>query len=93
MAAQSPAKIVLFGSRARGDERPDSDLDLLVIEREVESRWDERLRLRKELSGLGVPIDLIVVSAKQAEQWEHVPGTVLHQALREGKVLAEPGSA
>jgi hypothetical protein len=45
-AAGSPARVVLFGSRARGGARDDSDLDFLVIEAQVESKLDEMVRLR-----------------------------------------------
>lgn len=43
-AARSPQRIVLFGSRARGDARADSDLDFLVIEAHVENKLDEMVR-------------------------------------------------
>ena len=46
--------LLLFGSRARGDSRPDSDLDLLIIEPDFDRRGEEYERLRKELRGLGV---------------------------------------
>lgn len=45
-AASSPARVVLFGSRARGDTRPGSDLDFLVIEERVDSKLSEMVRLR-----------------------------------------------
>lgn len=87
--ARPPARVILFGSHARGEAGPGSDLDLLVIERDVPSRREERVRLRRALKGLGVPIDLIVVSEEQVEEWGEVPGTMLNAALREGRVLAE----
>lgn len=91
LAAAAPgAKVILFGSRARGEGRPDSDLDLLVIEPgEVSERRAETARLRRELRGLEVALDVIVVSAKHAEQWGHFKGTVLNEALNEGRVLVE----
>lgn len=88
-AARPPARVILFGSHARGDSTPGSDLDLLVIERDVDSRRAERVRLRKALRGLGVPIDLHVVSERHVEEWGEVDGTMLNEALREGRTLAQ----
>jgi predicted nucleotidyltransferase len=86
-AARSPARVVLFGSRARGDARADSDLDFLVIESELESKLQEMVRLRDALPPLGVPVDVVVVSEDEASRRERVPSTLVHRALREGRVL------
>lgn len=88
LATAAPdAKVILFGSRARGEGRSDSDLDLLVIEPELKSRRAEFVRLRQALGDLGVPIDLIVVPASHVDEWGHFEGTMLNDALREGRVL------
>ena len=89
LAAAAPdARIILFGSRARGEAGSDSDLDLLVIEPEVKSRRAESVRLREALGDLGVPVDLIVVPSSHVEEWGHFEGTMLNDALREGRVLS-----
>lgn len=88
-AVRPPARVIVFGSHARGEQTPESDLDILVIERDVESRRGERVRLRGALRGLGVPIDLIVLSEEHVEEWGEVEGTMLEAALREGRVLVE----
>ncbi len=86
--AAPDAEVVLFGSRARGDAHADSDLDLVVIEPDFERRGDEYVRLRKELRGLGVAVDLIVYREREADEWRGVPGTFLHEVLGEGRVLS-----
>jgi len=82
------AKVILFGSHARGDARAGSDLDFLVIEPEVEGRHREMVRLRRALRGIDAPIDVLVYSEEQARAWGGVPGTAIHDALQEGTVLS-----
>lgn len=86
-AAAPDATIVLFGSRARGDERADSDVDLLVVEPRVRSRHREMVRLTDVLRPLRLRVDVLVVSRRLFQEWADVPGTVIYQAIKEGKVL------
>jgi predicted nucleotidyltransferase len=85
--AAPDARVILFGSRARGEGRSGSDLDLLVIEPDLKSRRAEFVRLREALGDLGVPVDLFVVSDRHVEQWGQVRGGMIHDALRDGRVL------
>ncbi len=87
-AAGSDACVILFGSHARGDAGPGSDLDLLVIEPEVRGRNAEFVRLRRALGEIGTPVDLILYGANHVEKWGDVPGTLINEALKEGRVLA-----
>jgi len=88
LAAAAPdAKVILFGSRARAQARSDSDLDLLVIKPDVKSRRAKSVRLREALGNLGAPIDLVVVPASHVDEWGHFEGTMLNDALQEGRVL------
>ena len=89
VVAAKPSKIILFGSYARGDATEDSDLDLMVIEREVPNKLNEMVRLRQELRPLRIPVDLLVYSQDYVDEWGHLPGTALYWALHEGKVLHE----
>jgi predicted nucleotidyltransferase len=88
-AAASPARVVVFGSHARDDTADGSDLDFLVIERDVEDRAREMVRLRDALPPLAVPVDVIVVTEAQASKWARVKGTLVRAALDEGRVVAE----
>jgi predicted nucleotidyltransferase len=85
--AARPARIVLFGSHARGDAREDSDVDLLVIEPRVEDRAREMVRLRRQLRPLRIPVEVLVYSEEEVARWGKQPGSALYWALREGKVV------
>jgi predicted nucleotidyltransferase len=89
VAAANPRKVILFGSYAEGRATSESDLDLLVIEREVASKRKEMVRLRKAIGSVGLPVDVLVYSEKEVADWGHLPGTALYWALKEGKVLYE----
>ncbi len=88
-----PEMIILFGSHARGDARPDSDLDLLVVESEAfgkeRSQRLEAVRLYRALRGLGVPKDILVFTRAEVEYWRDSLNHVVARALREGRVLYE----
>lgn len=84
-----PERIVLFGSYARGEATEESDLDLLVIQREVLDRASEMVRLRRALRPLRVPVDVLVYSAEEVARWGEQPGSALYWALREGKTVYE----
>jgi len=88
-----PAQIILFGSRSRRDYRPDSDIDLLVVERAPfggnRSRRKEAARIWKALAGFRFPKDILVFSQSEMEQWRDSRNHVAAHALREGRILYE----
>lgn len=88
-AAPPESKVILFGSHARGDADADSDFDFLVIEPSVTSKAKEMVRLLAVLEPLRVAADVVVVPREYVEEWGDVPGTLIHDAMREGRVLAE----
>ncbi len=83
------SRVFLFGSHARGTADHGSDYDVLVIEPTVDSPIRESVRLRRQLRGLGVPIDVVVMDDAKARRRAVVRGTMVEQALREGRLLAE----
>jgi predicted nucleotidyltransferase len=86
--AAPSARVILFGSHARGEADSRSDLDLLVIEPRVDNPADEAVRLHRTLRGLRIPADVVVVDEDLARRRSVVAGTMVERALREGRVLA-----
>ena len=83
--------LVIFGSRATGNARPDSDLDLLVVEHtphlegqaKVASWWRHFERLKP----LRLPVDLIVSGSADAARLAGSRWHVISEAARHGRVL------
>ncbi len=90
-AAPAGSEVILFGSHARGDAVPDSDLDFLVVEPNVHSKHAEMVRLRDALRPLRVPADVLVTSRAIFEDWRDTPNNVLFQAWTEGRLFHEMG--
>ena len=86
-----PIKVILFGSYARGTAGEQSDIDICVIEdqKQLSDRHSESVRLRRALSPLRIPVDIVVHSSQAVQEWGEVPGTLINRILREGKVLYE----
>jgi predicted nucleotidyltransferase len=89
LAIEAPnARVVLFGSHARGSATSRSDIDVLVIEPEVENTALESVRLMRAVGDLRLPVEIVVVSEREAAEWRDVRGSLVHIALSEGRVLA-----
>lgn len=92
-ATTTPERIILFGSYARGEPDPDSDLDLLVIVPGIQHPRRESTRIRRALRGLLVPVDVIVATPEQVEQYRDSDVLIYGTALQEGRVLYERPAA
>jgi len=84
-----PQRIILFGSRARGQARSDSDFDLLIIAPSTEPRWRRTVPVYRLLAGLGVPKDIVWWTPEEVAEWRDVKSHFIHTAIREGRVLYE----
>ena len=84
-----PSRVVLFGSRARGDAKEQSDVDLLVVMPDSPDKRKTAVDIHVCLADLPVAKDIVVTTPDEIERRGHLVGTVLRAALREGKVLYE----
>jgi predicted nucleotidyltransferase len=82
-----PEKVILFGSHARSDAGPDSDVDLLVVMSAEGSIREKRLEIRRALRDIPLPLDVIVTPPADFAWRKDVVGTIEWPAAREGKVL------
>ena len=82
-----PIKIILFGSYARGNAGPDSDVDLLIVMPVRGSRHKKAVQIGVALHDIAVPKDVIVVTPEEFEWRKDVIGTIEWPAVREGQVL------
>jgi predicted nucleotidyltransferase len=90
--AVDPNRIVLFGSRARGEADPNSDIDILIIAPSTLPRWRRTVPLYRLLAGVGAAKDLVWWTPEEVEEWRMVRSHFVTTALREGKVLYEKPS-
>jgi predicted nucleotidyltransferase len=88
------AEVRLFGSRARGDARPDSDIDLLITAPDGWLAEQDRFSLLNQLWGAvarpDVSVDLLLYTRSQAARRANQPGSVVQQAFTAGVLLHAP---
>jgi predicted nucleotidyltransferase len=85
-AVPAGSRVILFGSRGRGETRADSDYDFLVVEPQVDDPFAEMVRLSALLGAALIPADVIVVSRDWFDRWRDEPNSLARRAVREGKV-------
>lgn len=85
-----PKKLIIFGSYVRGAMRRDSDLDVLVVtgDESIDPRR-ESVRIRRELRGALMPMDILVVTESKLRELAEAPGLIYREILRTGRVVYE----
>ncbi|MFZ3073201.1 MAG: nucleotidyltransferase domain-containing protein, partial [Thermodesulfobacteriota bacterium] len=74
LSVAKPDKIILFGSAATGKMTRDSDIDLLIVEANTDNKREEYVRIRRALSGMGYPFDIIFIATQWFEESKDVIG-------------------
>ena len=80
-----PERIVLFGSAARDQAGPNSDVDVLVVVPPGTHRRRLTMDIYHRLSDVGHPVDVVVVTSEDVERYGACPALIIEPALREGR--------
>ena len=83
----NPLKIILFGSYAYGTPNADSDLDICVVKKEIQSKSKEKKEIRERLKELLIPKDILVSSFEEYEFYKTQFGSVFMDIEQKGKLL------
>ena len=83
-----PERIILYGSAARGEMDPHSDVDLMVVKEGVHRR-DTAALILDEMGGVGAAVNVVVVTPEDIEQYGDSHALVIKPALQEGTVVYE----
>ena len=83
--AVHPIRIILFGSAARGEMGPNSDIDVMVVMPDGTHRSNTARYLYKQLFGFGFPVDIVVVTPSVLEQHKNNIGLIYRTVLADGK--------
>jgi predicted nucleotidyltransferase len=87
VARFDPERIILFGSAARGEAGPDSDVDLLVVMRVEGSRREKAVQIGVAVNDIPVPKDIVVTTPEDFEWRKEIVGTIERPAAREGRLV------
>ena len=86
--AAHPERIFLFGSAARGEMGPHSDVDLLVIAN-VEDRLAAMGRIHRRLRGEHAAVDIVVVTPADVARYRNSHALIIKPAMQEGRIVYE----
>ena len=85
--AAQPDKIILFGSAARGEMGPNSDIDLMVIKSGKFDHWRLLTTIYRHLRGDLAAVDVVLATPEDIQLYGDSPYLVFYPALREGRVV------
>jgi predicted nucleotidyltransferase len=82
-------KVILYGSRARGDFTEHSDLDVLVVLKNMGLRYEEIKKINEIASPLSLACNLVISVFPVSEQYfeKYQDTNFLHQVLKDGVIL------
>jgi predicted nucleotidyltransferase len=87
LSVAAPDKIILFGSAATGEMTRDSDIDLLIVEPDIPDRRSEYVRIRRALSDIQFPFDILFITTQWFEESKDIVGGIAYPANKYGKVI------
>ena len=90
VTAASPLRVILFGSAARRESLPDSDIDVLVVVPNGTNRCQAAQSVYKQIIGFGRPVDVIVATEEDLEKYGADYSMVFFPTLREGREILLP---
>ncbi|MEN6443037.1 MAG: nucleotidyltransferase domain-containing protein [Methanoregula sp.] len=88
-----PERIILFGSRAKGTQKKESDYDICVIKTGVKHRRELAMKLYRDLYGVGVPVDVIVETPETFDELRDNPFLIYHDIAQKGRIIYEKPAA
>ncbi len=87
IAKYKPEKVILFGSAARGESGPQSDVDLLIIKRDTPHFGADRIRQLSKMIKRNIPVDFLIYRPEELEKRLMMGDPFLRMIIEEGKVL------
>jgi predicted nucleotidyltransferase len=88
-----PLRVILFGSAARGEMKPDSDIDVLVVVPEGAHRRHTAQRIHRHMIGFPLAVDIVVATESDLRTLGENFSLVYYPALREGREIYASGAA
>jgi predicted nucleotidyltransferase len=85
--AVDPDAIILFGSRAAGHARPDSDFDLMIIKEPAEQSHRRSIPAYRAMRGIGVPMDILWYTPEEADKWRETINHIICTALEKSRIV------